>query len=291
MTALTRAVFAAAVLGVPAAAAAAPQTFNTALPVAEGEWVVRMQGVYMHMDAPMGADAEAYGGVGVVARGIDEKTALFAMLPAFHKSLTSGGETRASTGIGDLSLFVRREVYRSNARGRSFRVAAFGGAELPTGRNRVSDRQGLLPPALQPGSGSFDPFGGLIATYQTLDFEMDGQISYQENRRANGFAFGNLFRADASAQYRLLPRKLGSGLPHFLYATLDAGYRNNAHNRAGRAPIPGTALEQFTLAPGLQYVTRRWIVEAAVEVPVWQDAGPMAMKEDVTVFAGVRTKF
>jgi hypothetical protein len=289
--ALSRAVFAAFVIAVPAAASAAPQTFNTALPVAEGEWVVRAQGVYMRADAPMGADAQAYGAVGVVARGIDEKTAVFAVLPWFHKSLKGGGSTRDSSGIGDLRLFVRREIFRSNARGRSFRIAVFGGAELPTGRNRVSDRLGLLPPPLQPGSGSVDPFGGLIATFQTLDFEVDGQLSYQDNRRADGFAFGNVFRADASAQYRLLPRKLGSGLPHFLYATVDAGYRSNARDHAGRAPLPGTALEQFTVAPGLQYVTRRWIFEGAVELPVWQHAGRMAMKEDVTVFGGLRAKF
>lgn len=290
MTPLARAVFAGLLLGLSAVAAAAPQTFNTALPVAQGEWVVKMQGVDMRMDAPMGADAEAYGGMGVIARGLDEKTAVFAILPWLHKSLKSGGQTRTSSGIGDLTLFVRREIFSSNAGGRSFRLAAFAGAELPTGRNRVSDRLGLLPPALQPGSGSVDPLGGLIATFQKLDFELDGQISYQDNRRADGFAFGDVFRADASLQYRLLPRKL-LGLPHFLYATLDAGYRRNARDRARTTPITGTELKQFTVAPGLQYVTRRWILEGAFELPVWQHAGPMAMKEDVTVLAGLRAKF
>ena len=291
MTALARPAFAIFVLAVPAAAAAAAQTFNTALPVAQGEWVVRTQGVYMRVDAPMGAEAEAYGVMGVIARGIDEKTAVFALLPWFHKSLKNGGVTRASSGIGDLRLFVRRALYTSNAAGRSFRIAAFGGAELPTGRNRVRRDSVLLPPALQPGSGSIDPFGGFIATYQTLDFEFDGQVSYQNNRRADGFSFGDVFRSDASVQYRLLPRTLGAGLPHFLYATLDAGYRSSARDRVGHLPLAGTAVKQFSLAPGLQFVTRRWIVEGAVEVPVWQEAGPMALTEDVTVFAGMRAKF
>jgi len=44
-------------------------------------------------------------------------------------------------------------------------------------------------------------------------------------------------------------------------------------------------------APGLQYVTRRWIAEAIVQIPVFQDLNGTALKDSFTARAGFRVNF
>lgn len=58
-------------------------------------------------------------------------------------------------------------------------------------------------------------WGGLIATYQALAYEVDAQLSYKANRQANRFRFGDEFRFDTSLQVRVWPRELGDGVPGF----------------------------------------------------------------------------
>jgi len=45
------------------------------------------------------------------------------------------------------------------------------------------------------------------------------------------------------------------------------------------------------LAPGLQYVTRRWIVETAIQIPVLQDLNGTALENDSVLRAGFRVNF
>ena len=45
------------------------------------------------------------------------------------------------------------------------------------------------------------------------------------------------------------------------------------------------------ILPGLQYVTKRWIVEAGIQVPVVQDLGGTALEKDYIVRTGFRLNF
>jgi len=278
---------------------AAPQTFNTALPVARGEFVFREQFVYRSMGNDPGAtnrEVSVRGAVSVLGYGITPELAVFGALPLLDKELklTPPGGPRASrdtTGIGDARLFGRYTVFRDDAPGRTFRVAPFLGIELPTGDDNDRDGSGTLPPALQLGSGSWDPFGGLVASYQALDVTFDAQASYQINTEANGFRFGNLARFDASVQYRLWPRELGSGTPGFLYGVLEGNLIHQERNEiAGVADRNSGGVSAF-LSPGLQYATRRWIAEAIVQVPVVQNLRGSALEDDFIVRAGFRVNF
>ena len=171
--------------GAFSSATAAPQTFNTALPVAEGEFVFREQFVYRKAtDDPSPADRElqVLGGVSVLGYGVTGDLAVFGVLPYLDKELdatTPGGRvTRDTSGVADVRLFGRYTVYKDNAPGRTFRIAPFLGVEMPTGDDNDRDNLGTLPTPLQLGSGSWDGFGGIVLTYQTLDFQIDAQASY-----------------------------------------------------------------------------------------------------------------
>ena len=285
--------------GLPASAKAAPQTFNTALPVAKGQFVLREQFLYRKAeDDPSAAnrELEVLGGVSVLGYGATGDLALFGVVPVLDKSLdltTAAGArvTRETSGLGDIRLFGRYTAFRADAKGRSFRIAPFAGVEIPTGDDDDADSLGRLPAPLQLGSGSWDPFFGVVATWQTLQYEIDAQASYKVNTEANGFEFGDELRIDAALQYRLWPRELGRGVPGFLYGVVEGNFVHRAKNEIGGSDDPDSGGEQVFISPGLQYLTRRWVAEAIVQLPVAQNLKGAALEDDVLVRAGFRINF
>lgn len=276
----------------------APITFNTALPVHEGGYVLREQFVLMkNADDPTPArrDMEVTGLVSVLGYGVTRDFALFGMLPYFDKQLDMqmGGQdiTRSKQGFGDLTLLGRYTAYEYNAPGRTFRIAPFLGVKAPTGEDSARDGLGLLPPPVQPGSGSWDALGGAVLTYQTLDFQIDSQVSYKANREANDFQAGNVLQIDGSLQYRLWPRSLGAGVPAFLYGVLEANLVHSAKDRISGTSDPNSGGTTLFITPGLQYVTRKWIVEGGVQIPVSQNLNGTALKNDYVFTAGFRINF
>ena len=281
-----------------ATAFGAPQTFNTALPVAEGEFVARQQVFYKSKsDDPTAAsrDVRVLGSISVLGYGLTGDFSLFGVLPVVDKRLkvnTPGGRIKRSTsGLGDARLFARYTVFKDNAPGRTFRIAPFAGLKLPTGKSRDKDAFGLLPFSLQTGSGSFDPFGGVVATFQTLDFQFDAQASFKLNTRANNYRFGNEARLDASLQYRLWPQELEDTTSGFLYGVLEGNLVYRGRDELGGVKQANTGGTQFFISPGLQYVTQRWIAEAVVQIPVLQNLHGTALKDSFTVRTGIRFNF
>lgn len=280
------------------AASSAPITFNTALPVHEGGFVLREQLVFMkNADDPTPArrDMEVTGLVSVLGYGVSRDLALFGMLPYVDKRLDMrmGGQgiTRSAVGFGDLVVLARYTAFESNAPGRTLRIAPFVGIKAPTGENDVRDRLGRLPQPIQPGTGSWDVLGGAVLTWQTLEFEFDGQLSYRANREARGFEAGDVVELDGSLQYRLWPRSLGAGVPAFLYGVIEANLVHAAKDRIDGHDDPNSGGTTLFITPGLQYVTRKWIVEAGVRIPVSQNLNGTALGNDYVATVGLRLNF
>lgn len=280
------------------AAWGAPITFNTALPVHEGGYVLREQFIFKKIaDDPSSAqrDMRVSGVMSVLGYGVTPDFALFGMLPWFDKRLdmTTDGQklSRHESGVGDLTLLGRYTAYQSDAPGRTLRIAPFLGVKAPTGEDNASDASGRLPPSVQSGSGSWDALGGAVLTYQTLDFQIDGQLSYKVNREANGFRAGNVAELDGSLQYRLWPGTLGSGIPAFLYGVLEANLLHAARDDSGGIVDPNSGGTTLFITPGLQYVTRKWIAEAGMQIPVVQNLNGTALKTDYVFTAGFRINF
>jgi len=299
MTSLPRGLALLGLMAISAGPLAAPITFNTALPVAKGSFVGRLQAVRAQSEPDSSTERrkrEANALIGVLGYGVSPKLAVFGVLPLVDKQLRldadgSGRRTRSATGLGDARLFARYTLVQRDAAGSTLRLAPFLGVELPTGADQRSDGQGTLPPAVQPGSGAVDVFGGLIATWQTLDYQLDGQISYQNNRQANGVDPGDRLRADLSLQYRLWPRRLAAGVPAFVYGVLETNLLHRGRNsRQGRSD-PDSGGSTVFLSPGLQYVTRRWIVEAALQWPVLNRPNGDALEPGPILRGGFRVNF
>ncbi|MCZ6893487.1 MAG: transporter [Gammaproteobacteria bacterium] len=236
------------------------------------------------------------GGISVLGYGATRNLAVFAVLPYLHKALditiANGRANRDTRGIGDARLFGRYTLYQNDARGRTLRLAPFFGVKLPTGDDDDRDSLGTLPVPLQLGSGSWDPFGGVVLTYQTLDYQIDAQASYQGTTEANDFEFGNEVRLDASLQYRLWPRELEyGGVPGYFYGVVEGNVIYQGKNELSGANDPNSGGTSFFLSPGMQYVTKRWILEAIIQVPISQGLNGSALEDDYIFRGGFRFNF
>jgi len=277
---------------------AAPITFYTALPVAKDEFLMRQQFIRVQSGTdPSGAnkDRSELISATALAYGIDNQLSIFAILPYkdISLSLDKGGKrvNRSNTGFGDMSLFARYIFDQKNEHGKTLRWAAFAGVKAPTGDDVSTDKLGLLPAPVQTGTGSWDTFAGLVVTRQTLSYQVDAQISYRLNSEANNSKVGDVLQFDASLQKRIWPTKLTSGTPGFTYAVLEMNWIKQQKNSMGGVNDNNSGGTRLLLAPGVQYVTRRWIAEAAIQIPVQQNLNGNTVELDRIVRAGVRFNF
>lgn len=277
---------------------AGPITFNTALPVAQGELILREQvQVLRSTDDPsaMNRDLRVLAVPSVLAYGVNRDLAFFGIVPYLDKTLdassAAGRQRRGASGLGDSTVIGRYTLYARDRLGETIRLAPFLGLKVPTGEDSQRDGLGRLPQDLQLGSGSWDPLVGTIFSWQTFEWEFDSAVQYRFNTKANDFRFGDEARLDLSFQYRLWPRELGAGVPAFLYGVLESNLIWNDKNRDGGVRDPNSGGITWFLAPGLQFVTKRIIVEAIVQVPAVQALNGVALKNDYIVSAGFRVSF
>ncbi len=272
------------------AAQAAPIGFDTALPVARDEYLVRTLFIDMERSAVTGpAEVSAQALVGAVGYGFSPRWAGFVVLPWLSKELRMPGATREADGLGDLMLFGRYTLYQDDAPGHTFRIAPILGAVAPTGEDDAADALGRLPRPLQTGAGSWAGFGGLVTTWQTLDWETDAQIQYRYSGTDEGYQPGDLLRLDASLQYRVLPRRIESS-GSFTYAVLEAAWV-----REGRETIGGVETDsggtQLLLAPGVQHVGSRSVLEAQWQFLAADGLRAGAMQDDRLIRLSFRWAF
>ncbi len=277
---------------------AAPITFNTALAVAEGEFILRGQAIMRRSSddpSPMDRDLRVLTVPSVLVYGATRNLTLFGIVPYLDKTLdlttSTGRVQRSDSGLGDVTLLGRYTLYTRDRLGDTRRFAPFVGLKLPTGDDNEQDSLGRLPQPLQLGSGSWDPIVGTIFTWQTFDWEFDSAVQYRFNTEANNSEFGDQARLDLSFQYRLWPRTLGAGVPAFVYGVLESNLIYAGKNEVGGISDPNSGGTTWFLAPGVQFVTKRAILEASIQIPTVQDLNGLALKNDYIVRAGFRVNF
>lgn len=273
---------------------AAPITFNTALPVAEEEFVVRLQfkaGKTRQENQFPSRQVKVKAAVGVLGYGLSPDFTLFAVLPYVSKKLKTSGSNRESAGLSDLSIFARYTVYKNNMPGKTFRVAPFAGVNLATGKDTEKDRTGQIPPGLQPGSGSTDFFGGVVITYQTLAWQLDTQLRLDTFNEGNELERGNKISIAASMQYRIWPRDLGSDIPGFLYLVLESELSHQQKDKVAGTYNDDSGGNRWTISPGIQYVTWRWVAELSVQLPLKENLNGNTLETRYGINGGFRWNF
>jgi len=276
----------------------APITFNTALPVAEAEYIFREQLVISQSgNDPSGVNRNRTEVTAITAMGygINHRWTLFGVLPYrnIELDLDSNDQriNRSNYGFGDISLFTRYSAYQKNKLGQTFRIAPFIGFKAPYGKSNVADNRGTLPASVQLSSGSWDYFGGVVLTWQTLKYQIDTQLSYRVNNEYKGFEAGNTSRLDASFQYRIWRSSVTGTLPDYFYGVVEANWINQDRNRTNGVSDDNSNGTRLFLSPGVQYVTKRWIAETALQIPISQNLNGTALENKYIARAGMRFNF
>ena len=285
------------ILGLAAAGQveAGPITFLTALPVAKSQAVVRGQYLFIRATGdptPANQELAVHAFPFAVAVGVTSKLALFGVVPVVSKSVDVntpvGRRTLDATGLGDVILFARYTVKAVDLTESTFRIAPFGGVKLPTGRDDKSGPLGVFPRPLQPGSGSWDGLGGIAVTWQTKQWEFDADAAYKKKTEADGFRFGDEALLDASFQYRMWPRQLGSGVPAFLYVVAETNLVSQRRHEITDVRDANSGGTRWDVDLGLQFVRESYILEGIVQIPTVDRPNGTGLRSDFRVTAGFR---
>lgn len=256
--------------GLSTATHAAGLHTNVALTPPLDGTILRLQFRYTRLfNDPTSLDREVHLSVQPITLvyGATPNLALIGTLPIIHRKIEFGsGATKRDTGIGDIPLLVKYRFFQDDKPQQTTRWAMIGGAEVPTFDDPFS-------------SESFDPIIGTVWTHQRLDWWIDWDVLYKFNT-AGGIAGDDEIRADVAASLTLLSGESVNRGPWSLYAI---GEINAKYITDGSA--------QVFASPGIQLFTSRWVVEAGVQLPVYQDMKSPRLETDFTFVLSVRILF
>ena len=267
---------------------AAPITFNTALPVGRGEIVLRQQLLSSQSSSESGIDVRRRETnlVSTIAYGVTPKLTVFGNLALTDRSLNSPLSRQADSGLADTRVLARYTIFRNDNLGTTFRIAPFTGIELATGSNQETDNLGSLPASIQTGSGSNDYFIGTVLTYNKINWGIDAQIQYQQNGSDSGFRFGDTIQVDLSFRKLLAPRS-----KYFLNGLIEFNFVDTKRNSSNGLKNNDSGGTNLFLSPGIQYVTQKWIIESALQIPILDSQNGNALVPDYSARIGFRRNF
>jgi len=254
------------------ASAQAPINSNVALQPAQGEWIVRQQLRYVqaNFSSAMGElEIEQLTSITTLVYGLTERVTLILDTPyvlsrEIDNTTTGIGSTDA--GLGDIKLMSKFRVYRDDfAAASTARFDFLVGVELPTGSDAL-------------GSDSVDPIIGGVYSYinDRHAFHADAIWKFNTGDEASN---ADMFKYDFAYSYRAMPETYASQNPTALYAGIELNGTSETNDD-----------NELFLSPGIQYVTQRWILEATVQIPIWQSLNGR-VERDYIVGIGLRFQF
>jgi len=210
-------------------------------------------------------------------------------------------------GVGDAILLGEyRFIGDEDA---ALRVAMLAGLKMPTGATHERSPDGeRLETEHQPGTGSWDPLGGLAVSHRIGRFSVDGNVLYQFSRRgAQATTLGDRAQANLSLSYRL-----GGEAPHG-HSDDHHMHEHHQHSTAGpgavdlvlelngewegRQTVAGVVEREsggrvLYLSPGVRFnAPSGWAASLSVGLPVAQKIRLSHPENGYRLTAGVAKAF
>ena len=256
---------------------------NVALAVAEDEGIFRSQLRFRHAsDAASGTGRELDALVApqTLVYGVTPRLTAFVTLPvlAHRRSQLADGSVLRDEALGDLRLLGRYTFFADDYAPLSTRRVAFlAGMKLPTGADRF-------------GTPSFDPIFGAVGTWASNRHELDVDALYRVTTERHDFEAGDEFRYDLAYRYRLWPERFGRRLLQ-LNGILELNGRWAGKTHRGGQSVGASGGNALYVSPGAQLITKNYIVEVSIQVPVWQDPNGPQLEDDFVAVLSVRIPF
>jgi len=266
-------------------------TTNSALQIAEGQTMVRLQGRYVQFENSRG-DLDIWTIPIVTAYGVTPKFTAFGIIPYQFRDFNSRANSfnESTSGIGDLQIFGRYTFISKNKTGEMVRMALISGMEFPTGVTDKKANGELLPRPLQPGTGSWNPFSGLVITRHTLAWHFDMAITYTRNTEDDNFKMGDELLVSISNTYRVIPwkMKMQGG---FTFGMIEQNIRWSGNNQIDDITQKNTNTFSWSVLPGLQYIRKKLTLEAGVDIPVVDKSSTSSFEREMMLILSSRINF
>lgn len=216
------------------------------------------------------------------------------LIPVVYKQQRQrvGGskETLESFGPGDVALLGKYRVYKNDWKRGAFHLALIGGLEFPTG-DTDADEDGLrLPPTLQPGSGSWDPFAALATNIDLNRFRFDGLFFYKENTEGSqDFEDGDFFAVEFDSAYRFLHTKYPGPTAS---AKLGIQWRHESRAKLDGRTVSNSGSDEIVLRTGLTFhPIPSMDLTLSVDVPVYSDFNGEQLEFELRSFLAFGFRF
>jgi Putative MetA-pathway of phenol degradation len=218
---------------------------------------------------------------------------LEAEIPYQHSSFKNGSRTGSGSGFGNLILWGKYRFYRTLETWGDKQAAIRFGLELPTGKKDApGDASSGLPEFVRQ---QLSPINGGLAFHSDLSYSQahrriiyGGNLETTVRGERDGYRLGHEVRVNTDLEYVLLPLKYQSP-GHELFVSLETSYNYRHRGRLGGRTVAGSSASEFYVAPGLQFtVTPRLVIEASFQMPVVRNLGPLALRTDKNLLAGIR---
>lgn len=182
---------------------------------------------------------------------------------------SSAGKTArlSALGTGDTLQEFRYTVFQRDGIGSTLRIAPLIGITLPTGMDNTNSQ---LPHDVQPATGNWAVRAALTASWQTLYWNVEAEIGYDNRFPGTDYQFGNQFVTDFAYHYVLWPRQVKPDIPGELFASLETNFYSNTVDRFNGQPVPGTGGQLWLIDPGLDWSTPRYGIAMTALLPMTQ---------------------
>jgi len=196
-----------------------------------------------------------------------------------HQEMSSIASDSKKTGFGDLYFLAKYKAYRINTREYTFGIAPTIGLEMNTGDLPFT-------------SGTWDLSLGLYNSLRTGPWGSDFSFSYFWN----GFAFdneagvnpGDELALDLAFAYQF---SVSQKADYTLAPVLELSYRKIWPNRIDELDVSNTGESVLYISPGTKFTAQSIILEALVQIPVWQGQEGSQLERSIGVLGGIRLLF
>jgi len=201
-------------------------------------------------------------------------------IPTLNMNMKSGGSTKESFGLGDVTLFAKYLLVQVDGLGETFRVAGKGSVKLATGSKNIV-------PAL--GSGTVDYSLGAVAAWIGLKYGVYGDVSYSFNGSSDGLSRGNNLTYNTAFGYRLIPAVYDTYPTQVVNLYLELNGKYALRDKLIGQEVANSGGNEVFVSPGIQYIpSRNFLVEGSVQIPIVTALHGTQLGTDFMVNLGVR---
>lgn len=265
-----------ALLAFPLSLSSAGISVDAGLTPAQNRWIIRTQARYMQRlndPTPMDRQMVTLAAPVVIAYGVMPSFTLMAREIFLRKTMSMDGSGSTDYGRSDILTMAKYKAFRRNTRHTSLGVAAVLGLELPVGSDGF-------------GSETWDLIAGVNGSYRLDAFAADADVRYVWNGVGErNDKPGNKVSVNLALAYRFA---LGAGADIALAPVLETGFESISPDMVDGAKSTARSEQMAYLSPGAKLTVSSFVVEALLQIPVWQRQPQGALSRGIGGLVGIR---